>query len=98
MTADCCWLTDLFRSRALELCQLTYQVGERRKIRHILRNAHTAGKFISWILPLMTILCLRIPSLKKNLVGYILVADLPCRYTAGTHPPIQCSPQTNEQQ
>lgn len=62
---------------AAELCQLTYQVGERRKIRRIFRKVHVAGKFVSWILPLITILCLRIPSLQKALVPFLLVADLP---------------------
>lgn len=62
---------------AAELCQLTYQVGERRKLRRILRKLHLAGRFISWILPLITILCLRIPPLREFFVAFILVADLP---------------------
>lgn len=62
---------------AAELCQLTYQIGERRKIRRILRKVHMAGKFVSWILPLFTILCLQIPSMKDSFVAFILVADLP---------------------
>ena len=62
---------------AAELCQLTYQVGERRKIRRIFRKLHVAGKFISWLFPLITILILRIPSLKDSFVAFILVADLP---------------------
>lgn len=62
---------------AAELCQLTYQVGERRKIRRMLRKLHVAGKSLSWIIPLITILCLRIPSLRKSFVAFILVADLP---------------------
>ncbi|ROV92884.1 hypothetical protein VSDG_06356 [Cytospora chrysosperma] len=62
---------------AAELCQLTYQVGERRKLRRILRKLHLAGRFISWILPLITILCLRIPPLRESFVAFILVADLP---------------------
>lgn len=65
--------------RAAELCQLTYQVGERRKIRQIFRKLHAAGKFVSWLLPMATILCLRIPSLKYNFVGFLLIADLPCQ-------------------
>lgn len=64
---------------AAELCQLTYQVGEKRKIRRIFRKVHTAGKFLSWIIPMVTILCLRIPSLKKDFVVFILIADLPCK-------------------
>ncbi|KUI64014.1 hypothetical protein VM1G_10799 [Cytospora mali] len=62
---------------AAELCQLTYQIGERRYIRRMLRKLHMAGKFISWLLPLVTILCLRIPSLRDSFVAFILVADLP---------------------
>ncbi|ROV94061.1 hypothetical protein VMCG_08219 [Cytospora schulzeri] len=62
---------------AAELCQLTYQIGERRTIRRVLRSLHVAGKFISWILPLITILCLRIPPLRNSFVAFILVADLP---------------------
>lgn len=64
---------------AAELCQLTYQVGERRAIRLMFRKLHTAGKLISWLLPLMTILMLRIPSLKESFVAFILIADLPCQ-------------------
>lgn len=64
---------------AAELCQLTYQVGERRAIRVMFRKLHTAGKLISWLLPLMTILMLRIPSLKESFVAFILIADLPCQ-------------------
>ncbi|KAI7781858.1 hypothetical protein LA080_014348 [Diaporthe eres] len=62
---------------AAELCQLTYQVGERRAIRLMFRKLHTAGKLISWLLPLMTTLMLRIPSLKESFVAFILIADLP---------------------
>ncbi|KAK2595868.1 hypothetical protein N8I77_013660 [Diaporthe amygdali] len=62
---------------AAELCQLTYQVGERRTIRVMFRKLHTAGKLVSWLLPLMTILMLRIPSLKETFVAFILIADLP---------------------
>lgn len=62
---------------AAELCQLTYQVGERRTIRVMFRKLHTAGKLVSWLLPLMTILMLRIPSLKESFVAFILIADLP---------------------
>ncbi|KAL1860245.1 hypothetical protein Daus18300_009299 [Diaporthe australafricana] len=62
---------------AAELCQLTYQVGEQRTIRVMFRKLHTAGKLISWLLPLMTILMLRIPSLKESFVAFILIADLP---------------------
>lgn len=64
---------------AAELCQLTYQVGERRTIRVMFRKLHTAGKLISWLLPLITILMLRIPSLKESFVAFILIADLPCQ-------------------
>lgn len=64
---------------AAELCQLTYQVGERRAIRLMFRKLHTAGKLISWLLPLITILMLRIPSLKDSFVAFILIADLPCQ-------------------
>lgn len=64
---------------AAELCQLTYQVGERRTIRVMFRKLHTAGKLISWLLPLMTILMLRIPSLKESFLAFILIADLPCQ-------------------
>lgn len=63
---------------AAELCQLTYQVGERRAIRVMFRKLHNAGKLISWLLPLTTILMLRIPSLKESFVAFILIADLPC--------------------
>lgn len=66
-------------NRAAELCQLTYQVGERRRIRRLFRKLHTAGKFISWLLPLVTILCLRIPSLRTNFAAFVLTADLPCQ-------------------
>ncbi|KAK7735665.1 hypothetical protein SLS53_007406 [Cytospora paraplurivora] len=62
---------------AAELCQLTYQIGERRKMRRLLRNLHMAGKFISWLLPMITITCLQIPSLKESFVAFILIADLP---------------------
>lgn len=67
--------------RAAELCQLTYQVGERRKIRQILRKLHAAGKFISWLLPLVTISCLQIPSLRGSLLAFIFLADLPRQYS-----------------
>ncbi|KAF3760290.1 hypothetical protein M406DRAFT_52102, partial [Cryphonectria parasitica EP155] len=59
------------------LCQLTYQVSENRKFRRIFRKIHVAGKYVSFLLPLVTILCLRIPSLKQNFVVFILIADLP---------------------
>lgn len=62
---------------AAELCQLTYQVGERSTVRVMFRKLHTAGKLVSWLLPLMTILMLRIPSLKESFVAFILIADLP---------------------
>lgn len=75
---------------AAELCQLTWQVGERRKIRKVLRGLHTAGTFISFLFPLITILCLRIPALKRNFVAFILVADLPCQYIYLCHPPNKC--------
>ncbi|POS73590.1 hypothetical protein DHEL01_v208027 [Diaporthe helianthi] len=62
---------------AAELCQLTYQVGERRAVRLMFRRLHTAGKSISWLLPLTTILMLQIPSLRESFVVFILIADLP---------------------
>lgn len=62
---------------AAELCQLTYQVGEKRKIRRLFRKVHVCGKFVAWLLPLLAILCLRIPSLRENFVAFLLIADLP---------------------
>lgn len=73
--------------RAAELCQLTYQVGERRKIRILFRKLHAAGKFISWLLPLITILSLQIPALRRSFVPFILITDLPCQSTS--HSPLQ---------
>lgn len=71
--------------RAAELCQLTYQVGERRKIRQLLRQLHAAGKFISWLFPLTTISCLQIPALRGSLLAFILLADLPCQWHSLSH-------------
>ncbi|ROV96878.1 hypothetical protein VPNG_09238 [Cytospora leucostoma] len=62
---------------AAELCQLTYQIGERRNMRRLLRNLHMAGKFISWLLPMITIACLQVSSLKESFIAFILIADLP---------------------
>lgn len=70
---------------AAELCQLTYQVGEQRTIRVMFRKLHTAGKLISWLLPLMTILMLRIPSLKASFLAFILIADLPRQLSHQIH-------------
>ncbi|PSS02415.1 hypothetical protein BD289DRAFT_237725 [Coniella lustricola] len=67
---------------AAELCQLTYQVRENRKIRHIMRKVHSVGITVAWTLPMITILCLRIPSLKKDFVAFLLIADLPCKLTS----------------
>lgn len=69
---------------AAEMCQLTYQIGERHKMRRILRKLHMAGKFISWLLPMITIACLQIPSLKESFVAFILIADLPLMISLAT--------------
>lgn len=69
----------LHTCRAAELCQLTYQVRENRKIRHIMRKVHSLGISVSWALPMITILCLRVPSLKEDFVAFLLIADLPCK-------------------
>lgn len=77
---ECQLSANVWLCRAAELCQLTYQVGERRKIRRLFRKLHAAGKLISWLLPLASILCLRIPALRLNFLAFILVADLPCQF------------------
>ncbi|EFQ31122.1 uncharacterized protein GLRG_06266 [Colletotrichum graminicola M1.001] len=62
---------------AIALAQSVYRLNERGKLRRMLNKINAAGKIIAVVFPLCTILSLRIPALQKQLVPFILVADLP---------------------
>jgi hypothetical protein len=60
-----------------ELAQSVYGLGTNTRKRQILRRVNLAGKAISFLLPLTTILMLRSPVIQSHYIGFILIADLP---------------------
>lgn len=69
--------------RAGELAQTVYDLRGKNSLKTLLRRINLAGKWISILFPLMTILFLRVPAIQKQFIIFILVADLPCT----PHPP-----------
>lgn len=69
--------------RAGELAQTVYDLGKKKNFKASLRRINVAGKWISILFPLVTILLLRVPAIQQQFVIFILIADLPC-----TPPPI----------
>lgn len=65
-------------SRAGELAQTVYDLNRKKNLRTSLRRINLAGKWISILFPLVTILLLRVPAIQRQFVIFILVADLPC--------------------
>ncbi|ORY58485.1 uncharacterized protein BCR38DRAFT_352843 [Pseudomassariella vexata] len=60
-----------------ELAQSVYGLGANSRMRRIWRNVNTGGKAVAVVLPLITILLLRIPAIQHVFVAFILIADLP---------------------
>jgi hypothetical protein len=65
--------------RAGELAQSVYGLGANPRMRAIVRRVNLVGKAVSFLLPLVTILMLRSPVIQQHYIGFILVADLPCK-------------------
>lgn len=63
--------------RAGELAQTVYDLNRRNSLKTILRRINLAGKWISVLFPLVTILLLRVRAIQRQFVIFILIADLP---------------------
>ncbi|KAI1343747.1 hypothetical protein F5Y15DRAFT_177170 [Xylariaceae sp. FL0016] len=62
---------------ASELAQTLYGFDAKPRWKHKLRTINVAGKYISMILPLITILLLRVPQIQGIFVLFIILADIP---------------------
>lgn len=78
--------TKLILCRAGELAQSVYGLNSKPGMRIILRRVNLAGKAMAIVLPLITILLLRVPAIQKVFVVFILIADLPCRFAPSVTP------------
>lgn len=66
---------------AFELAQSVYGLSAKPHLRQALRRINAAGKLVAVLFPTVTILLLRAPAVQKVFIVFILLADLPCKYS-----------------